>query len=155
MIDHALGEQTGKGLFNIQIAALFQGAGEKPGIEQMQNRVLDPADILIDRQPVAGCPLFHRLIRMWRAEAGEIPGRIHKGVERVGFPLRRLAAGRAIHMLPAGVTVQRIAGRLEIHILRQLDRQIFFRHRNNPAICAVNNRDRASPIALTGHAPVA
>jgi hypothetical protein len=43
-----------KGSFRVQMAGLTHGAGEEAGIEQVQDRVLDAADILIDRQPVVG-----------------------------------------------------------------------------------------------------
>ena len=77
MTDHALGEQTGKRLIRRlgqRIAALAQGAGEETGIEQVQNRVLDTADILIDRHPVFGCFLRDRLGLVARiAIAQEVP----------------------------------------------------------------------------------
>ena len=50
--DHALREQAGKRFGDRDHAQLGHGAGEKARIEQMQDRVLDAADILIHRQPV-------------------------------------------------------------------------------------------------------
>jgi uncharacterized protein YcfJ len=50
--DHALGEQAGEGLVQVQVAGRLHGAGEEARIEQVQDRVLDAADILVDRQPV-------------------------------------------------------------------------------------------------------
>ena len=49
---HALREQAGERLVHADVAGLVHGAGEEARIEQMQDRVLDAADILIDRQPV-------------------------------------------------------------------------------------------------------
>ena len=49
---HALGEQAGERLVDAGMAGRFHRAGEEARVEQMQNRVLDAADILIDRQPV-------------------------------------------------------------------------------------------------------
>ena len=50
--DHALGEQAGERLVEVEIAAALQRAREEARVEQMQDRVLDAADILVDRQPV-------------------------------------------------------------------------------------------------------
>ena len=57
-------------------------------------------------------------------------------------------------MLPRRVPVERIAGLIEAHVLRQLDRQILGRDRHDAAGRAMDDRDRAAPIALAGNAPV-
>src|SRR3546814_18523154 len=94
MADHALGEESGEGLIDVEIAAAPQRAGKEAGIEEVQHRMLDAADILVDRQPViGGCP-GKRLVALRRAEAGEIPGRLDEGVEGVRLAPRRLAPGR-------------------------------------------------------------
>ena len=50
--DHALREQALERLFDrVQMAGRLHGAGEEARIEQVQDRVLDAADILVDRQP--------------------------------------------------------------------------------------------------------
>ena len=51
---HALGEQALERLVHAQMAGLVHGAGEEAAIEQVQDRVLDAADILVDRQPAIG-----------------------------------------------------------------------------------------------------
>ena len=49
---HALREEAGERLLQVaDMAGRLHRAGEEAGIEQMQDRVLDAADILIDRQP--------------------------------------------------------------------------------------------------------
>ena len=64
---------------------------EEAGIEQMQNCVLDAADILIDRQPVIGLRTIDHAIGIVRAgEARVVPRGLHKGVEGVGFALAGL-----------------------------------------------------------------
>src|SRR5207249_30548 len=78
-----------------------------------------------------------------------------KGVEGIGFALRRPAAMRARDMLPYWMMIERITRDLEAHILRQCHRQILFRHRDDPARAAMDDRDRATPIALPRNAPVA
>src|SRR5690242_20316734 len=53
------------------------------------------------------------------------------------------------------MAVERIARSVEGDVLRQRDRQIFFRHRHDAAFLAVDDRDRAAPITLARNAPVA
>src|SRR6516164_705041 len=53
------------------------------------------------------------------------------------------------------MTVERIAGPVEVDVLGQGHRQIGFRYRYDPAGIAVNDRDRAAPVALARNAPVA
>ena len=72
---------------------LLHGAGEEARIEQMQNRVLDAADVLVDRQPVVGDLAVGRRVLVPRiGEAREVPGRVDEGVHRVGLAPRRPAA---------------------------------------------------------------
>ena len=52
------------------------------------------------------------------------------------------------------MTVERIAGLIEGHVLGQLDRQIRDRDRHDSARLAMDDRDRATPVALAGYAPV-
>ena len=70
---HALGEETGEGLIDVDVAAELERLGEEAGIEQVQHRVLDAADVLIDRQPRCNLPCGQRLIGAGRAEACEVP----------------------------------------------------------------------------------
>ena len=49
---HALGEQAGERLVEAGVAGRLHGAGEEARVEQVQDRVLDAADVLVDRQPV-------------------------------------------------------------------------------------------------------
>ena len=153
--DHALGHQPVKGLLDPQIAALFQRPGEKAGIEQMQNRVLDAADVLVHGQPVIHRLAIEGLGIGNGSEAGEIPRRFEEGIEGIRFPAGRLAARRAIHILPGGMVVEWIAGQVQVHVFGQDHRQILFRHRHQPAVLTVNDRNGAAPIPLPGNAPVA
>ena len=122
----------------------------------MQNRVLDAADILIDRHPVVGdLRVGRRLLVPRIGEAHEVPGRVDEGVHGVGLAPRRACALRARDVLPGRMAVERIARSVEGDVFRQRDRQIFFRHRHDAAFLAVDDRDRAAPIALARNAPVA
>ena len=154
--DHALGQQAGERFLDPQIAAGLQGPGEETGIQKVQHRMLDAADILVHRQPaVGGGPVKAAVGDLRRAETGEIPGRLEKGVEGVGFPPRRGAASRTGDMLPGGMMGQGIARFVEGDVLGQGDRQIVRRHRYHAAGLAMNDGDRTAPIALARHAPVA
>ena len=124
-------------------------------IEQVENRVLDSADVLVDREPAVdrrgsgGCVLIPGI-----GEAREIPRGIPEGVHGIGLASRRLATGRAGAVFPRRVMVERVARPVEGHIIRQLYRQVLFRHRNDTAALAMDDRDRAPPVALARDSPV-
>ena len=56
MHHHALREQAGERLVEADVAGRLHRAGEEARVEQVQDRVLDAADILVDRQPVVDRP---------------------------------------------------------------------------------------------------
>jgi len=62
MDDHALGEQVGKRFLHFNVSRLAHGAHIKPRIEQVQNGVLNAADILVDRHPISCGTCLNRLI---------------------------------------------------------------------------------------------
>ena len=154
--DHALREQAGERFVDIEVPGLVHGAGEEARIQKMQNRVLDAADILIDRQPfVRSLGRRRRGFVPRIGEAGEVPGRIDEGIHRVGFAPRVAGALRTLDVLPGGMAVERISGSVEIDVVRQHDGQVTRRHRHNAALVAMDDRDRTAPIALARNAPVA
>ena len=137
-------------------AEVLQRPGPEARVEQVQDRMLDPADILRDRQPCLGLGAVERLVRRLAGEADEVPARIDERVERVGLALRLAAALRAIDMLPAsdggragcpGLSKSTSSGRTTGSWSRG--------HRHRAAAVAVDDRDRRAPIALARHAPVA
>ena len=76
LADHALRQEIGEGLIDADHAEVAQHLGVEPRVEQMQNGVLDAADVLIHRHPVV-----ERLAVESRfgvvsgaAEAVEVPG---------------------------------------------------------------------------------
>ena len=154
--NHPLVEQAQKGLVKIHQPHIPHCLDEKAGIEQMQHGVFRSPGVLVHRQP-----LFQQL-RVERAAiilgadiAQQIPGRIDKSVHRIRFPPRRPAALRTVHIEKRRMTGQRrLAGRLELRILRQQHRQIPFGNRHNAAPVAVNHRNRRPPIPLPGNQPV-
>ena len=73
MRHHALREQAGEGLLHVDQADMGQCPGPEPGVEQVQDRVLDPADVLLDRQPLLDHFRIERLIRRLAGKTQEIP----------------------------------------------------------------------------------
>ena len=153
--DHALREETGERLVERDMSGAMHGAGEEARVEQVQDRVLHAADILIDRQPIADRVGVGRLSRVRRAEPREIPGRVDERVHRVGLADGGTAALRAGDMLPGRMAVERIARHVEAHVVGKLHRQVLLGHRHDPACLAVDHRDGTAPIALPRNAPVA
>src|SRR4029450_8779640 len=58
-------------------------------------------------------------------------------------------------VLPGGMALERIAGTVEVDGIGQRNRQVAFRHWHDTAALAVDDRDRAAPVALARNAPVA
>src|SRR5690348_9484522 len=121
----------------------------------MQDRVLDPADILRDRKPLLGFGPVERFIGRLAGEADEVPARVHEGIERVGLARGLAAATRALNVFPRRVAVEWVAGLVEVDVLREHYRQLVARDRPRAALFAMDDRDRRAPVALPRHAPVA
>ena len=88
-------------------------------------------------------------------EAGKIPRRIDESVHRVSFAPRGSVAGGTGDILPCRVTIERVAGLVKSDIIRQFDGEIRDRNRHSAAFFTMNDRNRATPIALPGDAPIA
>ena len=58
-------------------------------------------------------------------------------------------------MLPGWVAIERVAGPVKRYVVGQRHRQIFGRHRHDAALLAMNDGNRAAPVALARDAPVA
>ena len=112
---HALGEKRVEGLDRRrrQMPGDVHRAGKEPAVEQVQDRVFDAADILIDIHPVLGLGHLGRRLGPGRGEAGEIPRTVHERVHRVGFAPGRFTAFRAGTVSPCRVPVERVAGDVE------------------------------------------
>src|SRR5215467_10487915 len=125
------------------------GAREETRIEQMQNRVLDAADVLVDRKPfIDDLAIGRRGLDPGIGETCEVPGRVDKSVHRISLAPSRSGTLRTSHVLPCRMAIEGIARLVERHILRQHHRQILFRHRHYAAFLAMDNWDWATPIAL-------
>jgi len=155
MRHHPLGEQALEWFGKIQLADAGQRARPEAGVEQVQDRMFDAADILGHREPFPDHLGIKGPVIRLAGKAQEIPAAVDKCIERIGLAPRRLAAFRAVDMFPGGMTLQRISGSFKIDILGQDHRQLAFRHRYRTAIIAMDDRDRRAPVALARNAPVA
>src|SRR3546814_18993097 len=80
---------------DVDHADSLQRAGPEARIEQVQDRMFDAADILVDRQPASDHRRVERPVGGRAREAQEIPGGLDEGVERVGLAQSLPAARRA------------------------------------------------------------
>src|SRR6185369_7868386 len=91
--DLTLVVQRPERLDELDVTQVEQHLGNEPAVEQVQDGVLDPAGVVVDRRPSTQ---LHRVDRDVLAvdgrKAQEIPGRVDEGVHRVGVPLGRVAA---------------------------------------------------------------
>src|SRR4029453_6377214 len=120
--------------------------------------MLHAADVLGYRHPAAHIRGIERaLLVTRRAVAEEVPRRVDEGIHGVGIALRRPAALRAVHVDPAGRRSQRrgsLGDEIGARQVWQLNRQLIIGHRHLPTPLAVDDRYRASPIALPAQQPV-
>ena len=119
----------------------------------MQHRVLDTADIVINRQPVIGTLIQHPLC-VRRAITGVVPTGLNKGIKSIGFPFCVPPAFRTGSFTPVGICLDRRLNPHESHIFGQHHGQVFIRHRHRAAVGTVNHRYRAAPVALARDPPV-
>ena len=151
---HALREQARERLVALHESQVAHHLGPEARVQQVQDRVLDAADVLVHRHPVVVARVDHR--RRVRARVAHVvPRRIDERVHRVGLALRRLAARRARDVDEVGALAQRIAAAVGHAVLGQHDRQVLLRHRHRAARLAMDDRDRRAPVALARDAPVA
>src|SRR5437667_6154388 len=91
---------------------------EKPRVDQMQNGMLDAADVLVDREPIGdGFRVERRAIVFRVAVAVKIPGRIDERVHRVGLAPRGPSALGTLHVYELWHLFERrasLAGNLDI-----------------------------------------
>ena len=131
---------------------------EEARVHQVQDRVLDAADVLVDGHPRAddrGVP--RGVVVGGVAVAQEVPGRVDEGVHRVGLAPGGAAAGRAGGVDPVLGGGERRAGPWACS--RSTSGSTTGSSSSGtgtmPARRAVDDRDRAAPVALARDQPVA
>ena len=155
VLDHALAQQVGEGLVHAQQAKVAQGLGKEAAVEQVQNSVLDAADVVIDGHPTV-CRLAGEgqlgVVRVGIAQV--IPAGAGKGIHGIGLALGRAAADRAGGLVEVLALGKGFAG-AQVQVLGQRHRQLILGHGHDTAVLAVDGRDGVAPIALAADEPVA
>ena len=142
------------GSSRFDMAGLLHGAGEEARIEQVQDRVLDAADILVDRQPAirpcgaVGAVSFHGSVK-----------RRSTRTSRRRCPWCRFRAAPPPHCgqstcFQVGWRSSGLPGRSKVTSSGSVTGRSC-RHRHHAAGLAMDDRDRAAPVALARNAPVA
>ena len=156
--DHALREQRVERLLGAgrQVSGPAHRPAEEPRIEQVQDRMLDAADILVDVHPVGDRPLppsgvsARGAVKRAKYQDESTKVSMVSVSRRAGAHRRRgTARSRQPSCRSSG-----LPGLVEAHILRQPHRQLVARHRHGATGIAVHDRDRASPVTLPADAPV-
>ncbi len=156
LLHHPLCKEPRSRLVVLYQSQVAHHLAPKSRIQQVQNRVRDSADVLVDRKPVGDLRrIVRRAVVVRIGVAVEIPRRIHKRVHRVRFAPRRPAALRAsrIHELRRR-RQRRFAHARQLRIRRQQHRQILVRHGLHTIFRTVDDRNRRAPIPLPRNPPV-
>ncbi len=153
---HSLGQQVGEGLAHLQVAQVPEHTGVEPGVEQVQNGVLDAPDVLVHGHPVGDPIRVQRpFFKIWAGVPVKVPGGLHKGVHGIRLPAGPAPAARAGGLVERGL--ERKGGSpmaAHLHIHGKPDRQRIFRDGHRAALIAVNDGDRGTPVPLPGDVPV-
>ena len=151
---HSLGQEVGEGLSDWNQALVTHQALKESRVEQMQNSVLDAADVLVHRHPVGGALVQHGGIAIAAREACEVPGGLDECVQGVGLALGGSTALRAGGLVEGRDLTERRHHALHLHVFRETHGQIFVGNRQRSAGIAVDYGHRATPVALAGYTPV-
>ena len=101
--DHPLREQAPERLLRVEQVHVRERLHEEARVHQVQDRVLDAADVLVDRHPAVGHRRVpRRLVVAGVGVADEVPGRVDERVHRVRLAPRagRRSAGTACTASP-------------------------------------------------------
>ena len=138
-------------------AHVDEGAGEEPRVEQVQDGVLDTADVLIHRHEVRCRGRVEGSLGVpGVAETQEVPRRVDERVHGV-----RLSRGRPATNGTRGVKKpfverqRRLAGRKELDVIGSENGQLVLGYGHDTMVGAVNGRNGATPKTLARDQPVA
>ena len=155
VLDHALAEQVGEGLVHVEHAEVAEDFGPEARVEQVEDRVLDAADVVVDGHPAVdgstreGCG---GVVRVTIAQV--VPAGAREGVHRVGDAPRGTAALGAGRLVEGRVLGEGVAG-AEVEVIGQQHGQLVLGDGHVAAAVAVDHRDGVAPVALAGDEPVA
>ena len=155
VLDHALAQQVGEGLVNTQQTQVAQCLGKEAAVEQVQNGVLDAANVVIDGHPTVGSLAGEGQLGVVRVGIAQvIPAGAGEGVHGIGLTLGRAAADRAGGLVEVLALGEGLAG-AQVQVLGQRHRQLVLGHGHDAAVLAVDGRDGIAPVALAADEPVA
>ena len=152
---HTLAQQIRERLIEVQHALVAQHLREEAAVEQMQNSMLDAADVLVDRQPRIRLSGIERALGVVRIGiAHVIPARARKRVHGIGLTTSLATALRARALREFLMRGERLTSG-KVDILGKAHGQIFLGNRHDAALRAMDCRNGIAPIALTRNKPVA
>ena len=154
---HALSQQVAERFIIINQACVTQNLYKEAGIQQMQNSMLNTADILVYRTPIVIEFLVKRhLVVVCVGITQIIPGGAQEGVHGIGFTGCVSTAFRAFAVNEFfGGCQRRFSTGSKAYVLRQTNRQLVFRNQNLATMRAIDDRNRSAPITLTADQPIA
>ena len=158
--NHALRQQIGERLVDslaLEQSGIAHQLGPEARIEQMQNGMFDAADILINAAfaPVGDALVDHGPVVVRAAVAQEVPRGFDESIHRIGFASGGLPAFGTRRFVKFRHSGERTARTGDGNVFRQHHRQLIIGYGNVAAGLAVDDRNRAAPVALTRDAPVA
>ena len=156
--DHAMGSSLGIRLRAGYCLLVIQELVPESGIQKMQCGMLHTAIVPVYRHPVVQRFFTRQRFRIRRIRiAQEIPGRTCPLRHGIRLSLSRAATAGAGGINPVSHKCQRrlpVVGRhIAVH-LRQLQRKFTLVDRHIAAFLTVYDRNRLSPVTLSGEDPV-
>ncbi len=157
--DHALGEQALERLPQPARSKpdVAEGPGVEAGVEQVQDGVLDAADVLVDGHPVARPRRGRRVPPA--VQGSQKRRKYHDESTKVSMVSVSRSAGpphvgQVVCRKPSWYLQRRLAGRAELDVVGRQHRQLGLRHGNHAVLGAVDDRDGAPPEPLAADQPV-
>ena len=93
--------ELGECLLEIDMTHVLQSHGDESGVEEVQYRVLLPADVTIHRKPPIGDgPVHGDIVPIGGRVPKEVPGGVQERVGHVGLTPRLFSALRAVDAVP-------------------------------------------------------
>src|SRR3546814_14724345 len=92
MSHHALGEKALERFLYVEPTDALQRPRPEACVKEVEDRMLDPAYILADREPAFRHGAVERPVVGLTGESNEIPARLAKRIARVGLPPGAAAA---------------------------------------------------------------
>src|SRR5208283_1254180 len=122
----------------------------------MENCMLYPAYVLVDREPILICfGVDYSLVVAGAGVSVKVPRGFYEGVHCVGVPPSRLSAFRTLDFHPPLEVRQRRPSVLgKINVCREHYRETLIRYRHYSAVRAMNDRNWRPPVSLSGDSPI-